>query len=251
MITKILNYYGFTGDEILKKKSHLLPEIRAEDLVSSILNNTKASDIADSLGVSTGTFSNLAKRVFSNKQGRGYWRDHLTKPLNLRTCSKCLRVLQLDAFSETSATCKKCDSARNSQYLKDNHGVIQERKAKFREENRDTLNLKAKEFYSRSPRTEEQKASKAKYDKDRGLDPVVRYKRNAYSAKRRAALRNAVPSWADLEAISLIYQSCPEGYHVDHIIPLQGLLVCGLHVDYNLQHLSAEDNLKKGNRHDE
>jgi len=72
----------------------------------------------------------------------------------------------------------------------------------------------------------------------------------AHSAKRRAAKLNATPKWADLEKIKTFYLKRPEGHHVDHIIPLQGEKICGLHVLENLQYLTAEENLKKGNRYD-
>lgn len=69
-----------------------------------------------------------------------------------------------------------------------------------------------------------------------------------YQKRRKALKLSRVPKWADLEKIKEIYNSCPEGYHVDHIVPLQGEFVSGLHVEYNLQHLLAKDNLIKSNK---
>lgn len=72
----------------------------------------------------------------------------------------------------------------------------------------------------------------------------------AYRAKYRAAVLQRTPAWADLEAIKQFYAGCPAGYHVDHIVPLQGELVSGLHVLSNLQYLPAAANLAKGNKFD-
>lgn len=69
-----------------------------------------------------------------------------------------------------------------------------------------------------------------------------------YSAKYRASKLKATPSWANLEKIAEIYARCPKGQEVDHIIPLQGENVCGLHVHYNLQYLSISDNRSKRNK---
>lgn len=67
-------------------------------------------------------------------------------------------------------------------------------------------------------------------------------------AKYKASLLGAIVPWTDLIEISKFYSDCPDGYHVDHIIPLQSRFVCGLHVLSNLQYLSALDNLTKHNK---
>lgn len=71
---------------------------------------------------------------------------------------------------------------------------------------------------------------------------------NAYLASRKARVRKATPSWADLQALREFYFHCPEGYHVDHVIPLNGKYVSGLHIVSNLQYLPALDNLRKSNK---
>lgn len=71
---------------------------------------------------------------------------------------------------------------------------------------------------------------------------------NARVAKRKAALLRAVPAWADLEKIKEIYRNCPEGYVVDHEVPLQGENVCGLHVEDNLRYITPYENAVKSNK---
>jgi hypothetical protein len=79
-------------------------------------------------------------------------------------------------------------------------------------------------------------------------------KYSVYAAKRRAIKLNATPKWANGFIISEIYNLCRLRskllgitFHVDHIVPLQSKLVCGLHVENNLQIISNLENLSKGN----
>jgi len=70
----------------------------------------------------------------------------------------------------------------------------------------------------------------------------------AVTAKYRASQLKATPKFANLKKIKEIYKNCPKGYHVDHIVPLQGKEVCGLHVEWNLQYLTPSENSSKSNR---
>jgi len=68
--------------------------------------------------------------------------------------------------------------------------------------------------------------------------------------KRQAAKIQRTPAWADIRAIERFYMNCPPGHQVDHVIPLRGDLVSGLHVLNNLQYLPKIENAKKGNQFD-
>lgn len=59
------------------------------------------------------------------------------------------------------------------------------------------------------------------------------------------------PLWANKEQIKQWHLNRPQGMHVDHIIPINGEIVCGLNVETNLQYLTIEDNLSKGNKYNQ
>ncbi len=74
---------------------------------------------------------------------------------------------------------------------------------------------------------------------------------NAKNAARQAHIKTATPPWADLEKIRAIYDAAASaGLEVDHIVPLRGRLVCGLHCEANLRAIEPEENRRKTNSFD-
>ena len=73
------------------------------------------------------------------------------------------------------------------------------------------------------------------------------YQRRQSLAKEEK-IRVATPKWGDKAAVNRFLDGCPEGHHLDHILPLRGKTVCGLHVLENLQYLPAQDNIRKSNK---
>lgn len=74
---------------------------------------------------------------------------------------------------------------------------------------------------------------------------------------RRVAKLQRTPPWADQQAIKAIYAeairlTAETGvmHHVDHEIPLQGVLVSGLHVETNLQVIPWRENIVKRNTYE-
>lgn len=79
---------------------------------------------------------------------------------------------------------------------------------------------------------------------------------SVYVNRYRSSKLNATPAWADQRQIEEFYFTAHmlgmhtgEFYQVDHIVPLQSKLVCGLHCEANLQILEAKQNIIKGNRY--
>lgn len=80
-------------------------------------------------------------------------------------------------------------------------------------------------------------------------------KQSAKTMRRNAQKIQATPSWASAQAIARHYESARHltevtghVHHVDHIVPLRGKTVCGLHVEHNLRVVPHYINTRKSNR---
>lgn len=74
--------------------------------------------------------------------------------------------------------------------------------------------------------------------------------RCASESKRKAQKIQATPGWFEADKVMMLYEKAQRfGAHVDHVVPLNHPLVCGLHCWHNLQLLPPDINCEKGNRH--
>lgn len=162
---------------------------------------------------------------------------------------------------------KNKDKVRESQadYYQRNKETIRARTKAYRLANREKDNAAHAKWRARNRARvlELRKASRAA-DPDRHKEYGLKWRRQnkgkvvAATRRRQISKIRRTPAWADHQEIDRIYAECARisletgvQHHVDHIIPLNGELVSGLHVPENLQVLAAIENIKKGNRHAE
>ena len=153
-------------------------------------------------------------------------------------CSECARIRRAEAYHENP----EHEIALVRAYQKRNAEKVKETKRRVYEANREHYLRKASEWRAAN-RPLHHAYLKAWFA--RNVD-----RNRFYCAKRHASKLQRTPAWAEIRLMDDFYRKCPEGHHVDHIIPLRGRLVSGLHVLGNLQYLPATENLRKKNKFD-
>lgn len=145
---------------------------------------------------------------------------------------------------------------QEERYAKKHPDLISEKRKRWRANNLDAVKLKER-LASKKVREEKRdviKVRKAEYAKRN------KYIVNAACSKRKASKLLRTPKWVGQEELWLIKEAYELSqlrtklhgfsWHVDHVIPLQGELVSGLHVPKNLQVIPALENIQKNNRYE-
>ena len=149
--------------------------------------------------------------------------------------------IKLEDHVDYASYRRACTNAAVKAYFSTEEGKL----AKYKTYAKYAKTEKGKLTINNYLKSDQFKSVQNKYKKGNGKSFIL-----ANINKRRASRLQRTPAWADLEAIKQFYLNCPKGYHVDHIVPLQGVNVSGFHVLNNLQYLTAAENCSKGNKYD-
>lgn len=172
-----------------------------------------------------------------------------------KLCCHCKQEKSTDCFQKRGsgfqARCKECRKLQTSAYYAGNKEKHAAKNKTYYNNNKDNPVFK-----------QQRKSIASRYNRKKVVDHAKHYAENDlyYRVKanmRKARLKQATPVWLskdDKQRIKLIYtvaahlsDKSGEAWHVDHIIPIKGDSVCGLHVPSNLRIVPAKDNLSKSN----
>jgi hypothetical protein len=130
-----------------------------------------------------------------------------------------------DGQSKYYETFKSKVLAKNKAWREGNPDIVAAQKKSYYEANKPVLRANQKQYRADNPEV---------------------FK--AAHAKRKATKLQQTPPWYNHADAVAIYKELKPGYHIDHIVPLQGELVSGLHWHHNLQLLPAAENIAKSNK---
>jgi len=166
-----------------------------------------------------------------------------TKSGYLSTCKTC-DVLRVQQYKKSLSIEKKkqlLEKQReyNKKYWEENKHILQQKNTNYKNKHKEKFALYNKEYYQQNVDVFAEKmkayriANKGKVN-------------NWVIVRRKCLQQRMIPD--QKQAIYKFYQNCPDGHHVDHIVPLTHPLVSGLHVLANLQYLPAQENCSKRNK---
>lgn len=155
-----------------------------------------------------------------------------------KTCPECKRTLPIEAFGlipsrRCNARCRPCNIKVAGEWYRANKESKRAYDAKRRDEKRDLYRAASKRWREAHP-----------------------HAKNADTNSRRRRVRERMPSWISPAQLRAFYEQAQRvtaclgiQHHVDHVVPLRGRKVSGLHVPENLAVIPQAMNSRKLNHY--
>ena len=163
-----------------------------------------------------------------------------------KLCKTCKEIKEYELFPKQRTTstgrgsqCKNCVAIRNRKRYEEKKESLLEKTRAHKAKNKEIYLIRGREY------------SKKAYRKNKALRTHISRRYQCNKAKRVPAWLTPDDHWIIKEIYSLAAlrtQMLGFEWQVDHVIPLQGKTVSGLHVPTNLQVIPMEENCRKGNR---
>jgi len=164
-------------------------------------------------------------------------------------CKECRNKEMRDRFKDPDIKKRRNELTRKWKQIPENKKRILESSKRYRLKNKEKVKERCAKYRKENP--DKVREAQRRYNEK---NPHVRKRRKM---RRRKTEKQALVSWRNEDKIRQIYKKAKElqketgvKYHVDHIIPLNHPNVCGLHVEANLQVITASENCAKQNRFD-
>lgn len=218
MLTElILDKLNLFYDDVAKKKHGSARAFTYGEIIDRVVSTHGCSAYTLFPEIGEQTFNRMMKKAFPDTVltgGEQTWQYYFLSLIKHKYCGTCNTIKSFSEFpNNKSSSCGIAAQCKSCRSVAQQGGYSKYKDSHIKSYEKNTGKIKSRNI--------ENKLNRGK---------------------------RVVP-WTEKEAIADFYHNCPEGFHVDHEIPLQGKEVSGLHVLANLQYLPANQNLAKSNKY--
>lgn len=192
-------------------------------------------------------------------------RGHIAERYVAGACTACVSERKAELYQQNKEHILAYMKVQGAIYRAQNPDKRRANTVKWREENKERANEVSRATYARNrdaittrARAKFALTTTAEAERGRAYRQANKGKINKHTMARKAAYLQRTPAWLTVDEHWMIEQAYElaalrtkmfgVAWHVDHVLPLRGKTVSGLHTPYNMQVILGSENCRKGNR---